>query len=251
MIERELRRKLVSLGVAATLAAVTAGFVTGTRTPPGPDWHIGKAAPSASDRAPSYAELREIRRGPNGGMYEGAIAALAPEPGLFAPVVQTEDEKQRALSSRRAHRAYDGAPPTIPHAIAQMSAPECLGCHEKGVQIAGRTAPRPSHAFFQSCTQCHVVENDPRPLEAPRAEPLTGSTFEGLASPQKGERAWPGAPPTIPHATLMRSDCLACHGPSGRLGMKSTHPWRQSCTQCHAPSAALDQRPSMPMGAER
>jgi nitrate reductase (cytochrome), electron transfer subunit len=57
-----------------------------------------------------------------------------------------------------------------------------------------------------------------------------------------GERAGPGAPPTVPHATTMRERCSSCHGVAGALGMRSTHPWRESCTQCHAPSAVLDQR---------
>jgi cytochrome c-type protein NapB len=39
----------------------------------------------------------------------------------------------------------------------------------------------------------------------------------------------------------MRSDCMSCHGYEGRLGIRTTHPWRNSCQQCHAPSAAMEQ----------
>jgi hypothetical protein len=41
----------------------------------------------------------------------------------------------------------------------------------------------------------------------------------------------------------MREACASCHGPSGKRGLRSTHPVRASCQQCHARSAALDQRP--------
>jgi cytochrome c-type protein NapB len=248
VIDRDLRRKLLGIAVAIVLAGAASGFVTGTRPPEGPRFGSTKPAPTTGERAPSYAELRELRRGPNGPIYNGAIEALAPERGLLDPVVQTDADKRHALDARAARRAYDGAPPTIPHAVAQMGPPECVSCHEKGGVIAGRVAPRPSHAAYASCTQCHVVEADPRPPAAPRAEPLAGNSFAGAASPDRGDRAWAGAPPTIPHATLMRTECAACHGPAGRLGMKSTHAWRQSCTQCHAPSAALDQRPLAAMG---
>jgi nitrate reductase (cytochrome), electron transfer subunit len=54
-------------------------------------------------------------------------------------------------------------------------------------------------------------------------------------------RAFDGAPPTIPHSTLMRTDCLSCHGPQGLYGLRTPHPERQSCLQCHAPGAHLDQ----------
>ncbi|HRC56557.1 MAG TPA: hypothetical protein PKU97_11575, partial [Kofleriaceae bacterium] len=72
---------------------------------------------------------------------------------------------------------------------------------------------------------------------------VADSAFVGLPAPGRGERAWPGAPPTIPHTTWMRERCDSCHGVWGASGLRSTHPWRQSCTQCHAPAAALDQRP--------
>jgi cytochrome c-type protein NapB len=72
-------------------------------------------------------------------------------------------------------------------------------------------------------------------------EPLAGNSFVGLNPPLKGTRAWPLAPPTIPHSTLMRSDCLSCHGPQGLYGLRTPHPERQSCVQCHVPGAELDQ----------
>ncbi|MFN7141654.1 MAG: hypothetical protein ACK4UN_20210, partial [Limisphaerales bacterium] len=79
-------------------------------------------------------------------------------------------------------------------------------------------------------------------LRGEASDALALNEFIGFMSPGKGKRAYPGAPPTIPHPTAMRSDCMRCHGPNGVAGLKTSHPYRQSCTQCHAPSAELDQR---------
>jgi cytochrome c-type protein NapB len=102
-----------------------------------------------------------------------------------------------------------------------------------------------SHARSDSCLQCHVVAIDPR--AGTPVTPEVETAFEGAWAPG-GARAWPGAPPTIPHATRMRERCDACHGPYGALGLRSTHPWRASCRQCHAASAELDQRSAVVVG---
>jgi cytochrome c-type protein NapB len=69
------------------------------------------------------------------------------------------------------------------------------------------------------------------------------NAFAGTKGPEKGLRAWPGAPPTIPHPTNMRGECLSCHGPDGKVGMRSSHPWRVSCRQCHVEGSGTDERP--------
>ncbi len=38
---------------------------------------------------------------------------------------------EQALKQRQQRRAYDGAPPTIPHLVQQNSASECMACHAK------------------------------------------------------------------------------------------------------------------------
>jgi nitrate reductase (cytochrome), electron transfer subunit len=100
-----------------------------------------------------------------------------------------------------------------------------------------------SHAHLADCTQCHVPAQSPLwPLAQPALlEPLTENSFVGLAAYGRGVRAWPQAPPTIPHPTFMRSDCMSCHGPLGAQALRTAHPERQSCTQCHVPNAGLDQ----------
>ena len=224
------------------LGASAAGFFTGiakegrTVPPRPPD------DPAAITPTPGYPDLRAARRGPNASLYVNAFERLAEKVPRVTDNVppQTAEERARVLEARAALRAYDGAPPVIPHAVAGSSVTECLACHEKGAIVAGRRAPAMSHERFESCTQCHAAASGP---PSPPPPPLTESTFVGARPVASGERAWKGAPPTIPHATRMRSQCGSCHGVAGALGMRSTHPWRESCTQCHAPSAALDARP--------
>ncbi len=236
------RRSWHVIGLFA-LGASAAGFFTGiakeARTVP------GRPAddPAAIAPTPGYSDLRTTRRGPNARLYAKAFDRFEDKLPKTTDVVppQTAEERARVLEARGALRAYDGAPPIIPHAVAGSSTTECLTCHEKGAVVAGRRAPAMSHERFESCTQCHAAASGP---PSPPPPPLTQSTFVGASPVASGERAWKGAPPTIPHATRMRGQCGSCHGVAGALGMRSTHPWRESCTQCHTPSAALDGRAS-------
>lgn len=148
-------------------------------------------------------------------------------------------DKQAALRARDRNRAFNGAPPTIPHPIDQRSDRACVACHSAGAKTASLRIPRMSHRFLANCTQCHV-ENNPRHMTAAL---FRENSFAGLPAPTAGSRAFPGAPPVIPHSTWMRNDCMSCHGPTGLYGLRTTHPWRQNCQQCHAPSAKLNQVP--------
>lgn len=237
------RRSVHVLGAVSIMLA-TVGFFSGVaeeRREYRP--RVAQEPPAAAAPAPGYPQLRTLRRGPNATIHAAAIDHLSdPIPPIDAAVPpQSEEQRRDVLTTRRGLRAYDGAPPTIPHGIAASSTFECLACHTKGAIVAGKRAPAMSHERHDSCTQCHVAAGGP---PAPAPEGLTTSVFVGEPSPGKGERAWPGAPPTIPHSTWMRSACGSCHGVAGALGMRSSHPWRESCTQCHAPSARLDQRSS-------
>lgn len=236
------RARGIEVGLVAALAVAVIGLITGIATTRREvDAHVsGSAAPRIEVAARGYADMRARAYGPNAEVQPRWFSALATGPAVTAPVVQSEADRTAALARRSARRAYDGAPPTIPHQIDQLAAPSCLACHELGKVVAGVVAPRMSHERHDSCTQCHVVASDPRRVAITPPPPET--TFVGLESVRGGERAWAGAPPTIPHSTLMRERCESCHGTLGALGMRSTHPWRQSCVQCHAPSAVLDQR---------
>lgn len=248
----ELNRRALHILVGIVVTASVIGFFAGTRHALEPTRQTvvastTAAAPGGPLRpAPSYTDLRTY--GPivnNAGVPTDLQTLAAKIPDRMQPVEQQLDARSPSVEARMAMRAYDGAPPTIPHAIDQTGAPACLACHGEGIQLGGRVAPKMSHTLLTSCTQCHVVQGFPFPSGTEKLEPeMPANTFLGLASPTSGERAWQGAPPTIPHTTAMRTDCMSCHGPSGRAGLRTSHPWRQSCTQCHAPSAVLDQRPS-------
>ena len=140
----------------------------------------------------------------------------------------------RSTGARAAGRAYDGAPPTIPHEAAIGA---CLACHDAdgtaidgvGVAPASPHGPTAADGAFGRCRQCHVA--------ATGAPLLVASRFTGPAQgPWKGRRATLGAPPTIPHTLQLREECLTCHaGPGARAEIRTTHPERVRCRQCHVP----------------
>lgn len=193
--------------------------------------------------AVAYARQDWLKEGPNA-HWQNRIAHLAQpaiDPSALTNV--TEAQRTRALTDRGARRAFDGAPPVVPHPIVQDSSAACLACHGPGLAVKDKVASKISHAHYASCTQCHVPAGGPQipAIETALLAPIAGNQLTSATPPLKGSRAWPQAPPTIPHATLMRSDCLSCHGPRGLFGLRTPHPDRQSCVQCHVPDAVLDQ----------
>jgi nitrate reductase cytochrome c-type subunit len=134
---------------------------------------------------------------------------------------------------RRERRAYDGAPPSVPHPLAAglERTQDCAPCHTFGGYNPGiRTyTPRTPHPELTNCLQCHVprvvsdllVPTDWRPPPWPEISPEGGLV---------------GAPPRIPHLLQMRERCLACHGgASAAPDIRTTHPERFNCRQCHLP----------------
>ncbi len=184
--------------------------------------------------ATHYSEMNATRRTDRSGTQLTTLKS-AIEP--LAEIRISPEEKLIALQQRARNRAYNGAPPTVPHAIDHQSDASCVACHQTGAVTASLRMPRMSHAFLANCTQCHV-ESQPRHLPA---EVFRETLFAGLPAPTAGPRAFPGAPPQIPHTTWMRSDCMSCHGYEGRHGIRTTHPWRSNCLQCHTPAAAMEQ----------
>ena len=235
------------------VTAALIGFFTGTRGEEAPH---RRAAPPAvvldgpTRLAPTYAAIRATPLGPDRDRHAAAIDALrADHPALGAPVPPRDDEAVRGELARRASlRAYDGAPPRIPHPIPAFGALECVVCHRDGLRLDGRVAPPMSHRELGSCVQCHVPDEGEMPGARLGGGPPLESTFAGRPSPERGVRAWPVAPPQIPHSTLMRERCDSCHG-VWASALRTTHPERGSCTQCHAPSGALDQHPASLLGA--
>jgi cytochrome c-type protein NapB len=155
----------------------------------------------------------------------GAGVAVPGRPGAL---------KSAALV-RADRRAFDGAPPVIPHQNFGMS---CVQCHKtEGVDLPGvGFAPPMPHdstpglSAISRCTQCHVFRLTP--------DTFRPSEFAGLRQDlRKGRRQNPFAPPVMPHAVQMRENCLACHsGPAAREEIRCPHPERPRCSQCHVPS---------------
>jgi nitrate reductase (cytochrome), electron transfer subunit len=203
---------------------------------------------TAAQMAKGYAEQRRLQDGPNAGWQSDLSKLVQPAADYHALTNVTDAERSVALQERAARRAYDGAPPVVPHPIEQHSAASCLSCHGPGLVIKDKVASKMSHAEYASCTQCHVPSVGSRiPLTEPALlEPLAENRFVGMNAPLKGDRAWAQAPPTIPHPTQMRADCLSCHGPQGLYGLRTPHPERHSCQQCHVPSAEMEQRHFFP-----
>lgn len=149
-----------------------------------------------------------------------------------------EGAVKTAALERSERRAYDGAPPVIGHTNFDI---ECTACHrEEGMDVEGvGFAPPMPHEFTRGlsaisrCRQCHVFrETD---------ELFVASEFVGLKQDMRpGGRLHDLAPPTIPHKTFMRENCVACHsGPAAREEIRTSHPERVRCRQCHVPVETL------------
>lgn len=255
------RSRALEIGLAVLVTVAFVGFFIGTGSrgvdtdPRTPDEVVDQEGLGDLHRAPSYDELRSGSVGPNA-FFSSSVAELVPAPTFFpdpAPARLTyvdapREEWAAAVEEHLANRSFDGAPPTIPHPINMVGAPECTACHGRGVTVNDVVARAPSHsAELTSCTQCHVTSGTAfggRPAEGAleHAQALGGlNAFGGHQWAEYGDRAWVGAPPTIPHPLHMREQCASCHGVQGRPGLQTTHPERSSCLQCHAPNASLEQ----------
>ncbi len=174
------------------------------------------------------------------GLRAGALAALlatgslacAAEPEGKVGVPGREGAYKSAAVVRAERRAYDGAPPVIPH---ENFAITCTACHNlEGIDVpdVGYAPPSPHEGTIgmsavSRCRQCHLFrETD---------EVLVVNGFAGLRQDLRaGGRLYGGAPPVIPHKAFMRENCAACHtGPAAREEIRTSHPERLRCRQCH------------------
>jgi cytochrome c-type protein NapB len=160
---------------------------------------------------------------------ETAQVPVPGQPGAF--------KSSAALRAER--RLFDGAPPIIPHPPLGAACTQCH--HQRGMDVPGLGfAPPSPHeqtpgmSALSRCQQCH--------LHASQEADFAPNSFQGLAQDLRpGERAWPGAPPHMPHPRNMRENCLACHdGPAAREEIRCSHPERARCEQCHLPQHATD-----------
>lgn len=140
-------------------------------------------------------------------------------------------EGGRSLGTYYGNRAFHGAPPSIPHPVADelnMGDKSCLKCHQNGGFVAKYNAYTPvvPHPEKVNCRQCHVTQNTNGVFKE--------TTAGGFTKPSIGNAAFVGGPPIIPHQIQFRENCLACHaGPSAPKEIRVTHPERSNCRQCH------------------
>lgn len=237
--------------LAAAFGVAAIGLLAGTGNKERPAQKpVVAAAASAVPIAPSYREIRDRELAPpQAGASE--LAKQQPLPvEVSATVLAALDERHNAVTNRQRLRAYEGAPPAIPHAVQQDGLLACAACHSEGLRVGAKPIPQISHANYAMCTQCHVPKASPLPAEAERLVQSVGdSDFRGWWPNIYGRRAWAGAPPATPHPTWMRENCGACHGGAAKIGLASSHPWRTSCVQCHAVKAGLDQMPRSAIAA--
>lgn len=143
------------------------------------------------------------------------------------------DEKhQRSLKTYYNNRAYHGAPPSIPHDVADersMGENSCLKCHQDGGFVTKYNAYTPvtPHPEYENCRQCHVPQKTNKLFK--------GTNFVKIAAPKVGvNKALVSSPPVIPHQIQLRENCLSCHaGPSAPKEIRVSHPERVNCRQCH------------------
>jgi cytochrome c-type protein NapB len=164
---------------------------------------------------------------------EGATGPQVPVPG-------NTDALKSAAAVRATRRAFDGAPPVIPHV---NFGPACTSCHTvagMAVPGVGFAPPMPHEetagmSGLSRCVQCHVF----RMTE----DEFRGNRFEGLQQDlRKGKRLHDGAPPVMPHSMAMRENCSACHdGPAAREEIRTPHPERERCVQCHVPQRTTEE----------
>jgi len=207
------------------IAVVAAAMIPAVRILlPGPGAHGVSFRAVATVKAPEAGRpiaaeagaFRDLR----GGLLDVGEAGASPH-----VVVST-----RAF--RAARRAYDGAPPIIPHPLDPETerTQDCRPCHTYGgYNPTLRTySPRSPHPEMANCMQCHVL-----PVET---APFRDSDWVSPDIPSYGVGgAVLGAPPAIPHALQMREHCVSCHGGvSAAPDIRTDHPERFNCRQCHA-----------------
>jgi cytochrome c-type protein NapB len=236
--------------LAGVLGISLAGFFIGTHNDnEGGAWQPKDVKSTtqggeALDAARSYKDLAAHPWNPQSPAWTSIGSTLQKQQ---PPGADASASRAQALDARNMRRAYEGAPPVVPHGMVAKAQSDCLACHRDGaVMPAGQVAPRMSHQEYVMCTQCHATDVGAPQNDALLDTPLVGTSWQGLrADGLGGERAWEGAPPLVPHSLQAREDCMSCHGPYGQVALRTSHPERANCEQCHA--FPLTNQPSHPM----
>lgn len=190
-------------------------------------WVVGEITGQATSAGVTVAASEAVTTAP-----------LSHQEGQFIPLGQPLRTAPSPHSSRDFDRyyelrAYDGAPPAIPHPVATEQAANdgCSSCHQYGgwAPEFAAEAPRTPHPELSACRQCHVPQRT--------QELFRSTTWQRRSPPEIHLAALPTSPPPIPHELQMRENCLGCHGASAVPELRTTHPERPGCLQCHVPQA--------------
>ncbi len=155
------------------------------------------------------------------------------------PSVQGTDLelKPTSLRVRAKRRAFDGAPPVIPHKSFGMACNTCHTTEGKALPTIGMAPANPhdsQSASFSNCKQCHLFSLTDRLF--------VKTTFQGIRQ-QHRPAGLAYRAPVIPHSTAMRTNCAACHtGPAARPEIVCSHPHRTNCVQCHVAKTTEEER---------
>lgn len=143
------------------------------------------------------------------------------------------DKSPKAMAAltkaRDAVRAYEGAPPVIPHEVEELGRRNCLSCHEYGNALnteTGKFAPITPHPEQLNCKQCHVAVQT--------GDLFKTTSFKAMRLEKRTEKLNPLGPPYIPHRVHDRSNCGICHlSESTDPLLVPDHGYRSNCLQCH------------------
>ncbi|MDH4200056.1 MAG: nitrate reductase cytochrome c-type subunit [Spirochaetia bacterium] len=164
---------------------------------------------------------------------------------LAGMVCSQKNDRAAYVNQRAKSRAYEGAPPVIPHFITKSGTRYCLSCHGKGIvferearvmnqkNALSKITPHPT---WVNCLQCHVIQNDVRLFHKNKFK-----TFR-LAHPEKiaktGEEV---APPLRPHQEENRENCVVCHlSKTADSSIIPKHGMMEGCEACHMVPESLD-----------
>ncbi len=192
--------------------------------------------------AVDYKDIANAGFGPNA-EFKSQLSSLRSTPSEAPQPYPLSVSEEQLRAKRNSLRAYDGAPPIVPHPIAQDSAASCLQCHRQSTRISDVIAPAISHPEYTSCTQCHVSGKGlGSRWNTAEFDLHTGNRFSGDHEKKIAEQAYPDSPLTIPHTLHMRQNCISCHGELGTSPIRTSHPERQSCSQCHVPGSNVEKQ---------
>ncbi|MDH4263403.1 MAG: nitrate reductase cytochrome c-type subunit [Spirochaetia bacterium] len=156
-----------------------------------------------------------------------------------------KNERADFASKRLKLRAYEGAPPVIPHTILKSGTHYCLSCHTKGIvfekdaevwskkNMVAKITPHPE---WVNCFQCHVPQQDTGLFHKNKFK-----TFH-LAHVKKNIKSGEEpAPPPMPHQVENREKCIICHlSKTADPSIVPKHGMRDGCEMCHLPPESLD-----------